>query len=167
MWLDVPSLSTRTRCGVRPLTAVRVTETIEWYRRIFLRGEAGWDVKLTSHLHLVPRLNHPTICLHCLVLKDRDFTVHCWYFFVTSSSCHCCLVRKMPYITRSDHNFLICSHYYVLIDILVKFTVIVLCFNNIFYESVVLLLVTQDNGFDLDGVGWVVFLLWWPCCENI
>ena len=51
------------------------------YHRIFLRGEADWDVKLTSHLHLVPRLTHPPMCLHCLVLKDRDFTVRCWYFF--------------------------------------------------------------------------------------
>jgi len=36
-----------------------------------------------------------------------------------------------------------------------------------FNVSVVLLLVTQENGFDLDSVGRVVFFVCWPCRENI
>jgi hypothetical protein len=31
----------------------------------------------------------------------------------------------------------------------------------------VLLLVTQENGIDLDGVGRIVLFLCWPCRENI
>jgi hypothetical protein len=47
---------------------------------------------------------------------------------------------------------------------LVNFTVIILrSSDDIFYESVVLLLVTQESDFDLDIVGRVVFFLCWPC----
>jgi len=32
---------------------------VQWVRSFFIRGKGDWDVKLTTHLHLVPRLRMP------------------------------------------------------------------------------------------------------------
>jgi hypothetical protein len=41
--------------------------SIQWVPGVLSQGESGWAVKLTTHLHLVPRSTVADLCHHFLI----------------------------------------------------------------------------------------------------